>query len=167
MILSKELEKMLNQQVTNEFGASMQYLQIASYFDEEDLVKFAELFFEQAQEERDHAMKLLDYINEAGGHVSIGEVAKPIDTFSSAEEAVKAALTWEEDVTKQIYNLMDIAIKDGDYISQNFLKWFVDEQLEEISKMGTILAIVKRSADNLLIAEQYVMDALPEEPAAE
>jgi ferritin len=156
MIISKKLEKAINQQVGNEFGASMQYLEIASYFDGDDLSNFAEVFFLQAEEERDHAMKFLNFLLEADAHVSIPEISKPRDTFESAEDAVGAALTWEKEVTKQIYNLMDIAVEDKDYISQQFLQWFVAEQLEEISKMSTILGIVRKAGDNLLLAEQLI-----------
>ncbi len=157
MIISKELEYAINTQIGSEFGASMQYLEIASYFDGEDLSNFAALFFEQAAEERMHAMKFLHFLLNANAHVSIPEIAKPKAEFASAEEAVSAALSWEEEVTQQIYDLMDIAVQDKDYISQQFLDWYVAEQLEEISKMSTILGIVRKAGDNLLLAEQLIV----------
>lgn len=166
MIISKELEGAINQQIGNEFGASMQYLQIASYFETEDLLKFAQVFFAQADEERMHAVKFLDFLNEVGAHVSIPEIPKGRDDFKSAKDAVEAALTWEQEVTQQIYNLMDIAVKDKDYISQEFLNWYVMEQREEIAKMSTILGIVRKAGDNLLLAEQLIAD-LPFEDAPE
>ena len=170
MIISKELEYAINAQIGSEFGASMQYLEIASYFNSEDLNNFAALFFEQAAEERMHAMKFLNFLLDANAHVAIPEIAKPKDEFSTAEEAVAAALSWEEEVTQQIYDLMDIAVQDKDYISQQFLDWYVAEQLEEISKMSTILGIVRKAGGNLLLAEQLILN-LPAEgdaaPAAE
>ena len=158
MIISKELEYAINSQIGAEFGASMQYLEIAAYFDGEDLSNFAALFFEQAAEERMHAMKFLHFLLNANAHVSIPEIVKPRAEFASAEEAVSAALSWEEEVTQQIYDLMDIAVQDKDYISQQFLDWYVAEQLEEISKMSTILGIVRKAGDNLLLAEQLIVN---------
>ena len=169
MLISKKLESAINQQVGDEMGASMQYIHIASYFESEDLLQFAKLFFEQSDEERMHAMKLVHYVLETGGEVVIPTVAKTRSDFNSAEDAVSAALDWEQEVTKQINALMDIAVEEKDYLSQDFLNWFVSEQLEEISKMSTILNIVKRAGNDLLVAETYVAANLPSEgetPAA-
>jgi ferritin len=107
-------------------------------------------------------MKLLRYVLDAGGDVEIPAIGKPRVDFTSPADAVKAALDWEVTVTGQINNLMDIAVEEKDYIAQEFLRWFVNEQLEEISKMSTILNIIKRAGDNLLMAETYVTDALAE-----
>lgn len=167
MLISKKLESALNAQIGNEFGASLEYLQIASYFETNDMLKFAQIFFAQADEERFHAMKLLHYVLDAGGEVDIPAISKPKKTFESAADAVQTALTWEETVTKQINNLMDIAQDERDHISQEFLRWFVNEQLEEISKMSTILNIIKRSGDNLLMAETYITDTLTQIEAVE
>ena len=166
MIISKELEKAMNEQVGSEFGASLQYVSIASYFQADDMLRFAQIFFAQADEERMHAMKFVHFILETGGQVKIPQVPKTRSDFASPEDAIAAALAWEEEVTKQINGLMEIAVKDKDYITQQFLDWFVAEQLEEISKMSTILNIVKRSGDNLMMAEQYIVDALPADPNA-
>ena len=160
MIISEKLQSALNTQIGNEFGASMEYLQIASYFDSEDMLKLANIFFEQADEERAHAMKLLRYVLDAGGEVNIPAIDKPRVAFDSPADAVQAALTWEETVTQQINNLMHIAVEERDYISQEFLKWFVNEQLEEIAKMSSILNIIKRAGDQILIAEGYIVDTL-------
>ena len=162
MLISDKLQGAINQQVGNEFGASLEYLQIASYFESEDMLKFAQIFFDQAEEERFHAMKLLRYVLDAGGDVEIPEIPKPVKGFGSAADAVQAALDWEVTVTKQINNLMSIAVEERDYIAQEFLRWFVNEQLEEISKMSTILNIIKRSGDNLMIAETYIVDTMAE-----
>ncbi|MDH5508622.1 MAG: ferritin [Anaerolineae bacterium] len=166
MLISKDLEKAINQQVANEFGASMQYVHIASYFENEDMLQFAQLFFTQAEEERMHAMKFVRYVLDAGGKVAIPAFPAARHDFKSAEDAVAAALAWEEEVTRQINGLMDIAVKEKDYIGQEFLGWFVTEQLEEVSKMSTILGVIRRAGDNLLMAETYVMSALPAEGEA-
>ena len=155
-MISKELTKALNQQVSNELGASLQYLQITAYFDAESLNTLKDLFYEQAMEEHMHAMKLYNYLLETGADVEIPSVEKPKSTFSSALEAAELALAWENEVTKQIYNLVDIAKKDGDYISRQYLAWFVTEQLEEISKMSNIIGIIEKAGDNILLAEQII-----------
>jgi ferritin len=71
---------------------------------------------------------------------------------------VQAALNWERDVTKQITSLMDLAVKENDYLAQSFLQWFIDEQLEEVVKMERILSVVKQSGEkNLLMVEAYLI----------
>jgi bacterioferritin B len=158
MLLSKKLNETLNAQVGNEFGASMQYLHIAAYFDAMSLTNFAQFFFMQAQEERDHAMKILNFILETGSSLQIPAIPQQKSDFTSAENAVAAALEWEKEVTKQIYNLVDIAVADKDYISQRFLDWFVTEQLEEISSISTLLDKVKMAGEKgLLMLDGHVL----------
>lgn len=166
MIISEKLQTAINQQIANELGASIQYIHIASYFEREDLMQFAKVFFQQSDEERFHAMKFVHYLLEANATVDIPAIPKSPATFKSAKEAVGAALAWEEEVTEQINKLMDIAMEEKDYISQDFLRWYVTEQLEEISKMSSIIGILDKAGDNLLIAEQVVMQNLPEDPNA-
>jgi len=156
MLLSKELENAINAQVGAEFAASLQYVSIAAYFDADDLPQLAAFFYRQAEEEKMHAMKFAHYIVEAGGQVRIPAIAETKYDFQSAEECAELALDWETDVTKMINGLMDIAVKDKDYISQDFLRWFVAEQLEEISTMGTLLNTIRRAGDNLLWVEDYL-----------
>jgi ferritin len=167
MLIGEKLENAINQQIGNEFGASMEYLQIASYFDSEDMLKFATIFFEQAAEENAHAMKLLRYVLDAGGEIDIPAINKPRKQFDSPADAVQAALDWEVTVTGQINNLMQIAVDEKDFIAQEFLRWFVNEQLEEISKMSTILNIIKRAGTDMLTAETYIADMITEIEAVE
>jgi ferritin len=156
MLISKEMEQAINDQIGREFGASLQYVSIASYFDTDDLPNLAAFFYRQADEERMHAMKFQHYIVDAGGEIRIPAIEAPKHDFGSAPEAVELALQWEMDVTKQINALMDLAIEQDDHIAQDFLRWFVTEQLEEVSTMNTLLAIVRRSKDNLLFADDYL-----------
>jgi ferritin len=157
MLISKELEAAINAQVGNEFGASLQYVSIASYFDREDLPELTAFFFRQAEEENEHAMKFVDYINETGGALKIAAIPATRHDFDSAEDAVKAALDWEIEVTDQINQMMHIAVEQRDYIGQDFLRWFVSEQREEISTMSTLLSVVRRAGENnLLLVEQFV-----------
>lgn len=156
MLISKALEQAFITQVGNEFGASLQYINIATYFDADDLPQLAAFFYRQSAEERTHAMKFVKYIIDAGGKVRVPAIEEPRHDFTSAEEAVKAALDWEVEVTRQINGLMDMAISQNDHIAQDFLRWFVTEQLEEVSTMSTLLNVVRRAGDNILWVEDYL-----------
>jgi ferritin len=156
MIISNKLEEAINKQIGAEFGASLQYVSIASYFDADDLPQLAAFFYRQADEERVHAMKFVNFLIDAGAQVRIPAIPDTKYDFKSAEECAELALSWEQDVTKMINTLMDIAVDDKDYISQDFLRWFVTEQLEEISTMETLLATVRRAGSNLLWVEEYL-----------
>jgi ferritin len=156
MLISKELEEAINTQIGNEFGASLQYYNIAAYFDIDDLPQLAAFFYRQAEEEKMHALKFLHYIVDAGGEVRIPAVPAPKHDIASAEEAAQMALDWEMEVTDQINALMDLAIEQKDHIAQDFLRWFVTEQLEEVSTMSTLLNVVRRAGDNLLWVEDYL-----------
>ena len=156
-MISQALNNAINAQIGREFGASMQYIQIAAFFDERALDLTAKLFFEQSDEEREHAMKLLRYVLDAGGEVHIPPIDAPVSRFSNAEEAVGAALQWETEVTRQINSLMEISLRENDYLARQFLDWFVNEQLEEVNKMDKLLKIVKGVGDrNLYMLEAYI-----------
>jgi ferritin len=156
MLISNELEQAINAQIGREFGASVQYNNIAAYFDSDDLPTLAAFFYRQANEEHMHAMKFLNYVVDAGGQVRIPAIGGAKYDFTSPEEAVQLALTWEVEVTNQINALMNLAIQQKDHIAQDFLRWFVTEQLEEISTMNKLLSIVRRAKDNILFADDYL-----------
>lgn len=158
MLISRDLANAFNQQIGNEFGASMQYVSIAAHFQQRHLTLLAKLFMEQAEEERTHAMKFVQYVLDTKGELRIPAIAAPTPTFTSAEEAVAAALGWEEEVTRQIGSLMDLAVKENDYLAQSFLQWFIDEQLEEVVKMERLLSVIRQSGEkNLLMVEAYLV----------
>jgi ferritin len=147
----------INEQIGNEFAASLQYVAIASHFAGEGLAELAGRFYQQAAEERDHAMRFVKYLVDAGGHVAIPAIAAPKAAFASVEEAVALSLEWEKTVTRQINGLVALAIAESDYIAQNFLGWFVSEQLEEVSTMDNLLKVVQRAGpNNLLYVENYI-----------
>ena len=157
MLISKTMNARLNEQVGNELGASMQYVQIATYFDGEGLPMLARHFYKQAEEEREHAMKFVRFLNDASAELQIPAIPAPQHRFKSAEEAVENSLGWEMTVTKQINGLMDLAIKDNDHITKQFLDWFLEEQLEEVSSMDTLLRMVRRAGESgLLFVESYL-----------
>lgn len=158
VLISRELARAFNEQVGHEFGASMQYVSIAAHFQQRQLKLLADLFFKQAEEERQHAMKFVRYILDTKAELQIPAIPPPTPTFASAEAAVQAALAWEQEVTKQITALMDLAVKQNDYLAQSFLQWFVDEQLEEVVKMDRLLGVIQQSGErNLLMVEAYLV----------
>jgi ferritin len=158
VLISSNLARAINEQIGNEFGAHMQYLSIAAHFRQRQLTLLSKLFFDQAEEEKQHAMKFVQYMLDTKANLQIPAIPAPKPTFASAEEATQAALTWEQEVTRQISGLMDIAVKDNDYMSQSFLQWFIDEQLEEVVKMDRLLNIVRQSGEkNLLMVEAYLV----------
>ena len=157
MLISSEMNAALNEQIGYEFGASLQYVSIAAYFDNESLPELARHFYAQASEERDHAMRFVKYVVDAGGQVAIPAIPAPRSGFGSAEEAVQLSLDAELRVTRQINGLMDLAIKEKDHITGNFLQWFVNEQLEEVSSMETLLRMIQRAGESgLLFVESYL-----------
>jgi ferritin len=157
MIISAKMAKAINEQIGREFGASLQYVAIAAHFDNENLPRLAKHFYRQAEEERDHAMRFVKYLVDAGARVVIPDVDGPKSEFATAEECVKASLTWEETVTKQIHSLLDLAIKESDYATQHALQWFVEEQVEEVSSMDRLLSVVRRAGeDQLLLVEEFL-----------
>jgi ferritin len=139
-------------------GASMQYIAIASYFDSETLPQLARFFYRQSEEERTHAMRFVKFINDVGGKVRIPALPAPQSEFPTAEEAVAKALAWEEEVTRQIYDLVEVAKADKNYVGVRFLDWFVEEQLEEVTSMNDLLAVIRRAGpDRLLFVEEYLV----------
>jgi ferritin len=157
-MISSALAKAFNAQIGHEFGASMQYVSIAAHFQRMQLTLLANLFFKQAEEEREHAMKFVKYLLDTKGELRIPAIPEPTPTFASAEAAVAAALKWEQEVTQQITALMDQAVKDNDYLGQSFLQWFIDEQLEEVVKMDRLLSVIRQSGEkNLLMVEAYLV----------
>ena len=158
MLISPALAAAINTQIGHEFSASMQYFSIAAHFHRAHLLQLATLFFKQAEEEREHAQKLLKYVVDTGGELRIPATKEPQHTFATCEVAVEAALKWELEVTGQIKGLMDLAGSEGDYLAQGFLQWFVDEQLEEVTKMQRLLGVVRMAGEkNLLSVEAYLV----------
>jgi ferritin len=158
VLISRDLANAFIAQIGLEFGASMQYISIAAHFSQRHLKLLSKLFFEQAEEEKQHALKFVQYLLDTKAELRIPPIPAPTPTFASAEEAVQAALSWEEEVTRQITGLMDIAVKENDYLGASFLQWFIDEQLEEVVKMDRLLSVIRQSGErNLLMVEAYLV----------
>ena len=157
MQISKAMADLMNAQVGHELGASNQYVQIASYFDGESLSKLAKFFYDQAEEEREHAMKFVHFLMDVGAELSIAAIPATKTDVDTAEKAFEMSLAWEQEVTGQINTMMDLAIQEKDYASQAFLGWFVTEQVEEVSTMESMLDVVRRAGEkNILMVEAYL-----------
>ncbi len=156
MLTSKKVVDAINKQIGNEFHASMQYIAIAAYFSGEALNQLAQHFFRQAAEENDHAMRFIKYVLDAGGQIVLPTIDAPQATFGNAEEAIQLSLDQEVEVTHQINALVELAHSENDYITINFLQWFLTEQLEEVSSMDALLKVVHRGAGNLLTVEEFL-----------
>jgi ferritin len=167
MLTSKKVINAINEQIGYEFSASLQYFAIAAHFATEALPQLSQHFFQQAEEEKGHALRFIKYVVDAGGRVVIPAIDAPRSTFKTAEEAVKLSLDQEVQVTHQINALVELARSGNDYITINFLQWFLTEQLEEVSSMDNLLKIVER-ADNLLQVEEHLarvgVKAMPQPP---
>ena len=158
MLINPELARAFNEQIGHEFAASVQYVSIAAHFTQRQLTLLARLFMAQSDEERQHALKFVKYLLDTKGDLRIPPIPSPTPSFASAEDAVQAALNWEKEVTSQITGLMDLAVKQNDYLAQSFLQWFIDEQLEEVVKMDRLLSVIKQSGErNLLMVEAYLV----------
>jgi ferritin len=157
MLINSEMNAALNEQIGNEFAASLQYVAVAAYFDHDNLPVLARHFYTQAAEERDHAMRFVKYVVDAGGRVEIPAIPAVQSDFPSAEAAVQLAVDGELRVTNQINALMNLAIKHNDHLTRNMLEWFVNEQLEEVSSMETLLGMIRRAGESgLLLVEHYL-----------
>ncbi len=158
MLISDGLNKAINDEIGRELLASHQYIAIAAYFDDRALRLLAKLFFKQADEEREHAIKFVHYLTEVSGSVVIPLVEAPRVEFASAEEAIQLALDWELDVTRHINDLLNLAADEKDHAAYEFLQWFAREQVEEVKKMDDMLKITKSVGErNIIMVEAYLV----------
>ncbi len=168
MLTSKKIINAINEQIGYEFSASMQYYAIAAHFASEALPQLSQFFFKQAEEEKGHALRFIKYVVDVGGRVVIPAIDAPKSIFKTPKDAVKLSLDQEIHVTNQINGLVELARKENDFITINFLQWFLTEQLEEVSSMDNLLKIVERAGTNLLQADEYLarvgVRTMPEPP---
>lgn len=156
MIVKQRVVDAINTQIQSEFSASQQYIAIATYFDAQSLPDLAAFFYRQAEEERMHAMKFVHFLLDTGAKPIIPSTPDLLNEFGSAAEAVEYALNQEIKVTNQINNLVKISREEDDYASHNFLQWFVDEQVEEVDTMTTLLDTIHHSGGMMLLVEDFV-----------
>ncbi len=146
----------LNVQIGNEFAAHNQYLTCAVYFDALTMPRMAAFFYGQALEERAHAMMMVQYLLDTDADVVIPAVAAPTSEFADLVAPVQLALKQERAVTEQINSLLRIAREENDFASEQFMQWFIKEQVEEVATMTDLLAVVTRNRDDIEDIEEYV-----------
>lgn len=147
-MISEKLNKAINDQINFEMESENIYLAMQAYCNSIDLDGFANFFDAQVKEERFHAMKFFDYVNQVGGRVEIGAIKGPNNNFNSILDVFKTAYAHEQIVTKKIYNLMDLAMEERDHATISFLQWFIDEQVEEEDTFSTLVSKLDRIKDN-------------------
>ncbi|WP_232679823.1 ferritin [Nocardioides sp. R-C-SC26] len=146
----------LNVQIGNELAAHNQYLAIAVHYDAMTMPQMAAFFYGQALEERDHAMMMVQYLLDTDMAVQIPGVEAPVAAFEGVVSPVELALAQEKKVTEQINGLLKIARSEDDYASEQFMQWFIKEQVEEVATMSDLLAVVTRNSDDIDDIEDYV-----------
>ena len=151
-----KFQQLLADQITNEFAASQQYTAIAVYYDNEDMPRLAQHFYEQAVEERNHAMMILQYFLDRDMHIELPGVDVPRSEFDNYKAPIDLALAQEKRVTQQIVDLARAARDNGDYLGEQFMQWFLKEQVEEVASMSTLVTIAKRAGDNLFDIENFI-----------
>jgi bacterioferritin B len=147
----------LNEQIGHEFAAHQQYVAVAVHYDGETLPQLARFFYRQALEERDHAMMMVQYLLDADAPVTIPGVDPPRTSFADIVEPVALALDQERRVTDQINTLAVTARDAGDLTSEQFMQWFIKEQVEEVATMSDLLRVVRRSENDPMAIEDYLV----------
>jgi ferritin len=151
----------LNEQIGYEFGASQQYVAAAVYYDSETLPRLAAFFYAQAIEERNHAMMMVQYLMDADAKIVIPGIDAPKGEFGDIVEPVRVALEQEKRVSEQINALARVARESDDYSSEQFMQWFIKEQVEEVASMSDLLRVVERSRENPMFAEDFLAREQP------
>src|SRR3954453_14535070 len=155
----------LNEQIGHEFAASQQYVACAIHYDAETLPRLAAFFYRQAVEERNHAMMMIQYLLDAGVDPVIPGVAAPQVGFDDIVAPVALALAQERRVSDQINALAGVAREHGDYASEQFMQWFIKEQVEEVATMSDLLKVVERSRDDPMEVENFMAREHPADAA--
>jgi bacterioferritin B len=153
---SERFVEALNDQIGRELNAAHQYTAVAAYYDQETFPRLAKFFYDQAEEERGHAMKMVGYLRDTGANLRLGEIKAPRTSFADHIEPIRLALEHEKKVTVSISGLFEIARETNDYASESFMQWFVDEQVEEEATMDSLLQVAERVRDYPMMVEEFL-----------
>jgi bacterioferritin B len=151
----------LNEQVANEFAASHQYVAIAAHYESQTLPQLARFFYEQAVEERGHAMMMIKYLLDTDSPVRLREVTAPESTFADHIAPIRLALEQERTVSAQIGELFRVARDEGDFLSEQFVQWFLREQVEEVATMTELHDVAERVKDFPMWLEEFIAREKP------
>ena len=147
-MLSKKIEEALNKQVTIEAESSQVYLSMASYAENLGFEGVSQFMYAHSDEEREHMLKLIKFINERGGHAIVSELSAPPTEFGSFKDMFQNLFNHEVMVSKTINDLVDISLQEKDYATHNFLQWYVSEQIEEEALARNILDKINLIGDD-------------------
>jgi bacterioferritin B len=153
---SERFVEALNDQIGSELNAAHQYTAVAAYYDRETFPRLAKFFYDQAEEERGHAMKMVGYLRDTGSNLRLGEIKAPRGSFADHVEPIRLALENEKKVTVSISALYEIARETNDYASESFMQWFVDEQVEEEATMDALLQVAERVREYPMMVEEFL-----------
>ena len=169
-MISKNINKALNEQITNELNSAYSYLAMSAHFAARNLNGFAHWFRVQYDEERTHALRIFDHILDRGGEVSLSVAMEPQHSWDSPTGAFAAALAEERRIAKSIDELMELAINEKDHATRILLDWFVNEQVEEertTSEIVDQLQMVGDSQIGLFMMDERLMNRSPAEDEAD
>ncbi len=138
-MISEKIEKAFIQQIKEEEHSSRIYLAMASWCDANGYPGAAAFFYRQTQEERFHALKFIQHLNERGGHAHIMDLPLPDNKFDNIKEIFEKTMEHEKFISSCVNNLYDLALQEKDFSTLSWLKWFIDEQIEEEATVGSIL----------------------------
>ena len=159
MSMSEKVYKLLNAQVTNELSASHAYLAMSMSFESMGLLKLAGRFMQQSDEERGHALKFGKYVHDVGRQIQLGGLPEPRREFKTVREILEAALKSEQTVTAEINAIADAAGAVSDHATLSFLKWFIDEQVEEVATAQEMLQLLELAGNMpLLLIEERMAE---------
>lgn len=147
-MLNQKIQDALNEQIKNELYSAYLYLSMAAYCESVNMPGMAHWMRMQELEERVHALKMFDFVNERGGRVVLQAIDQPPAEFESLLHVFKETLAHEQKVTAMINNLYALAVQEKDYASQIFLQWFVTEQIEEEDSVGQVIETLKMIGDS-------------------
>jgi ferritin len=155
-VTSPRFAEQLNEQIGNEFAAHQQYVACAIHYDAQTMPQMAAFFYGQALEERDHAMMMVKFLLDTDCEVKIPGVAAPHTSFDNLLAPVELALAQEKQVTEQIFALTRTAREENDFAAEQFMQWFIKEQVEEVATMNDLLAVVTRAGEDINAVEEYM-----------
>jgi ferritin len=153
---SERFIEALQDQIGREFAAAHQYTAIGTHYEGRTFPRLARFFYKQADEERDHAMRMINYLVDAGVQVEFGSVPAPVASFDDHVAPIRLALEQEKSVTVDISGLFEIARETRDFASEGFMQWFVEEQVEEEAKIEGLLEVAERVREFPMMLEEFL-----------
>ena len=157
----------LNDQVAAEFAASYQYTAIAVWYEQQTLPRLARFFYDQAVEERNHAMMMIKYLVDTDSRADFGPIEAPTCDFDDHVGPIRLALEQEREVSERISELFGLARSESDFLSEQFVQWFLKEQVEEEATMSELLDVAERVRDLPMTLEEYMAREHAEGPTAD